>query len=149
MNATVLKALIALSGIFVAGAVTGGVSGIAWERHQTRTLSEQEVADRQLARLEASLELTAQQVECMRPIMCEFAERVRVARRNALADVAEVWREINFQLERELTPNQLAKFREIQARDETHWNREKQRRCPDGRVHPEAASDLGEIKLPQ
>ncbi len=149
MNAGALKALLALTGIFIAGAVTGGVSGVAWERHQARHVSEQEFADHQLRRLEASLKLTAEQVECMRPVMCEFAERVRVARRNALADVAEVWREINAQLERELTPHQLAKFREIQARDEAHWDLEQQRRCPDGTVNPIPARDPDGLELPQ
>jgi hypothetical protein len=134
MHAGVVKALLALTGIFVAGAVTGGVSGVAWERHQAHKLCEKEVAERQLSRLEASLELTAQQIDCMRPIMSEFAERVRIARRNAMADVAEVWREINAQLERELTPHQLAKFRKIQAQDEAHMSREAERRCPEDEV---------------
>lgn len=149
MHANALRALLALTGIFVAGVVTGGVSGVAWERHHARVLSEQEMAERQLQRLEASLKLTAQQVECMRPVMCEFAERIRTARRNAFADVAQVWREINAELERELTPHQLAKFRKIQALDLEHWEKEQERRCPDKPVQPwTGASVLDGIELP-
>jgi hypothetical protein len=140
------KAILALSGIFVAGILTGSVAGVAWARQQqARLLSEHEVAERQLQRLEASLELTAQQVECMRPVMKDFAERVRIARRNAFADVGEVWREINAQLERELKPKQLKKFREIQAADLARWEHEKDKRCPKPKhsdTSPESAADI-------
>lgn len=136
MSAGAFKALLALGGVFVAGAVTGSVAGIVWERQQIRAVTEHDVAERRLQRLEASLELTANQVECMRPVMREFAERVRIARRNALADVGEVWREINAQLERELKPHQLQKFREIQASDLAHWELEQNRRCPTTPIHP-------------
>lgn len=136
-----LKVLLALAGIFVAGGVAGSVAGVAWERHEARLLSEHEVAERQLQRLEASLELTAQQIDCMRPVMRDFAERVRIARRNAFADVGEVWREINAQLEHELKPHQLKKFREIQAQDLAHWEKEQNRRCPSDSFHPADGAD--------
>jgi hypothetical protein len=141
MHPGAIKALLAMLGIFAAGIVTGGVSGVAWERHHTRLLSENEIAERQLARLEASLELTAQQVECMRPTMRDFAERVRIARRNAFADVGEVWREINAQLERELKPHQLKKFREIQAADLARWEQEQKKRCPNSTIQPADGAD--------
>jgi hypothetical protein len=141
MNRGTIKALVAITGIFAAGIVTGGVTGVAWERQQARVLSEHEIAERQLVRLEASLELTAQQVECMRPTMRDFAERVRIARRNALADVAEVWREINAQLERELKPHQLKKFREIQAADLARWEQEQSKRCPNSAIQPADGAD--------
>ena len=140
MRSRAFKALLALAGVFGAGAVTGGVAGIIWERQQLRVVTEHDVAERRLERLEASLELTAQQVECMRPVMSEFAERIRIARRNALADVSAVWCEINAQLERELKPHQLKKFREIQARDLAHWELEQNRRCGE----PSAPAAVGD-----
>jgi hypothetical protein len=141
MRPGAFKALLAISGIFAAGIVTGGVAGVVWERHEARLLTEHEVAERQLARLEANLELTAKQIECMRPVMRDFAERVRIARRNAFADVGEVWREINAQLERELKPNQLKKFREIQAADMARLEEEQNKRCPNNAIHPADGAD--------
>lgn len=158
MQPGVLKVVLALTGIFVAGGIVGGVGGVAWERHQERVLSDRAFADKQLKRLIGSLELTADQVQCMRPVMHEFAERIRVARRNAFSEVGQVWREINAQIERELTPKQLTKFREIQAQDLERWEREQSRRCPppaagqattDLPADPAAApADAGTIKVP-
>ena len=129
MQAGALKIILALAGIFVAGGIAGGVAGVAWERHEVRVLSDRAFADKQLKRLIGSLELTANQVQCMRPVMHEFAERIRVARRDAFSEVGRVWREINAQIERELSPTQLTKFREIQAHDLERWEREQSRRC--------------------
>lgn len=142
MTSGAFKAIVAITGIFAAGIVTGGVAGVIWERqHSARLLTEHDLAERQLQRLENSLELTAQQVECMRPVMRDFAERVRIARRNAFADVGEVWREINAQLERELKPNQLKKFREIQAADMARLEQEQNKRCPNNAIHPADGAD--------
>jgi hypothetical protein len=130
MQTGALKAVLAMAGIFVAGGIAGGVGAIAWDRQHAHSPSEQEYFDHQLRRLEASLELTAEQVECMRPVMQNFMGRVRLARSHAFTEVREVWCDINAQLERELTPHQLKKFRKIQALDLERWEREHDRRCP-------------------
>lgn len=131
MNAGAVKVGLAMAGIFVAGAVAGGFSGAAYERHRAEQVAErraerisaQKVIDDRYKALVKELQLTAEQEDCIKPVMYEFVEELRAARRKAFAEVNAVVAEMNARIETELTPSQLAKFREIQEKHEKHRQR--------------------------
>lgn len=125
----ILKAGLAMAGIFIAGAVAGGFAGIKWQRHQTQQIDAREFTERHLRRVAHALELSAEQVDRIRPIlMNEFADRIREVRTRSFNEMGQILREMNRRFEAELTPEQLTKHREFQEQMRERFQRETDRR---------------------
>ncbi len=123
MRAGILKVVLAMAGIFTAGAVVGGVGTYAWTRKPSTRISSQEFVDRQLRKRVEQLDLSAAQVERIRPIMRRFEESMRACRKRAFAEMGQQVRDLNAGIEEELTPEQRVRFREIQEKERERYDR--------------------------
>jgi len=122
------KAVFAMTGIFLAGAVTGAVGGAAWSKHHAARLSAQEFVDRQLKRRVDQLELSPDQVARIKPIMKEHEETIRLTRRKCFNEIGHVFRNMNLEIEGALDDAQREKFRMIQAEERERYERHIQSR---------------------
>lgn len=125
------KVVLALVGIFLAGGVAGGFGGVAWERHRMmKRFDAGSFVEGSLLRFEEELRLTSEQMDRIRPIMVNFAEQMRTARRKAFAEIVQMRNDIDARIEAVLTPGQLVQFREMQRRDRERWDKVIRRRAP-------------------
>ncbi len=117
-----------MAGIFLAGAVAGGVGGAAWSKHKATQMSAQEFVDRQLRRRVDQLELSSAQIEQIKPIMKQHEETLRVTRRKCFNEIGQVFRNMNAEIEDALTPGQREKFRTIQEEERERFEKQIQSR---------------------
>lgn len=111
------RAMLALVGIFLAGAIVGGVATRAWICRKAPRPSAQEIAERHLQRLVDELALTPAQVERIRPVIGAFEAEIREARQRAFTGIREIIREMNERIEAELTPAQREAFSQMCQRE--------------------------------
>lgn len=129
MRGGMLKAGLALVGIFLAGAVAGGIAGMAWQKRQAQHIDAREFTERHLRRVTRALDLSDQQVERIRPILLgEYTDRIREVRARSFNEMGQILREMNRRFEAELTPEQLVKHREFHERMRERFQREADRR---------------------
>lgn len=118
------KIALALTGIFLAGGVAGGFGGLAWSRQDPRPrVSTDQYTERYLQRMIADVKLTDEQIECLRPMMEDFSEKLSIMRHKALAEAMKVVREMDKQIEADLSSDQRELYRAMQHRDRKHWER--------------------------
>lgn len=116
------KIALTLAGIFLAGGIAGGFAGYAWSRKDPRPrMSPDQYTERYLQRMITDVKLTNEQVECLRPMMEEFSEKLSIMRQKAFAEARNVLVEMDRRIERDLTPEQVALYREMQERDRALW----------------------------
>jgi Spy/CpxP family protein refolding chaperone len=128
MRPGAVKAMLAMAGIFAAGAVAGTAAGVAWAKHSQTRLSAQEFVDRQLKRRVDQLGLSPEQVDQIKPIMKEHEELLRTIRRRSFAEMGQVFRDMNARIEGELTPEQRERFLAIQVEERERYERQIQSR---------------------
>jgi len=118
------KIALALAGIFVAGAAAGGIAGFVLAPRDMRGLMRPtDYTERYFQRMVAEVKLTTEQVECMRPMMEEFSEKLSVMRQKAFADARDVVREMDRRIEKDLTAEQRELYRQMKERDRKTWGR--------------------------
>lgn len=118
------KIALALAGIFVAGGAAGGFAGYAVARKEARPrMSPDQYTERYLQRMITDVKLTSEQVECLRPMMEEFSEKLSVMRQKAFAEARNVLKEMDRRIEADLTPEQRALYREMQEQDRKQWEK--------------------------
>lgn len=118
------KIALTLTGIFLAGAAAGGIGGYALAPRETRPrMSPDAYTERYLQRMITDVKLTTEQVECLRPMMEEFSEKLSVMRQKAFGEARKVLAEMDRRVEADLTPEQRALYREMQARDREKWEK--------------------------
>lgn len=118
------KIALTLAGIFLAGGVAGGFGGYAWSHREPRPrMSPDQYTERYLQRMIADVKLTPEQVECLRPMMEEFSEKLSVMRQKAFAEARNVLKEMDRRIEADLTSEQRALYREMQERDRKQWEK--------------------------
>ncbi len=116
------KIALALTGIFLAGGVAGGIGGYALSHREPRPrMSPDAYTERYLQRMIADVKLTGEQVECLRPMMEEFSEKLSVMRQRAFAETRGVLKEMDRRIEADLTPEQRELYRQMQERDRKQW----------------------------
>ncbi|MBE2214446.1 MAG: hypothetical protein IAE82_11290 [Opitutaceae bacterium] len=118
------KIALALAGIFVAGAAAGGIAGYTFAPRDPRGLMRPtDYTERYLQRMVTEVKLTSEQVECLRPMMEDFSEKLSVMRQKAFAEARDVVREIDRRIESDLTPEQRELYRQMKERDRAKWGR--------------------------
>jgi hypothetical protein len=116
------KIALALAGIFVAGVAAGGIAGYAWAPRETRPrMSPDAYTERYLQRMITDVKLTGEQVECLRPMMEEFSEKLSVMRQRAFTETRGVLKEMDRRIEADLTDEQRELYRQMQERDRKQW----------------------------
>lgn len=157
MKASNVKIILAMVGIFVAGAVVGGLATDAWRKHTRARFTAREFSERHFQRMVDYLELTDEQVERIRPMMTEFADQIKGVRRESFGEIREIFDQMNSHLVAELTPEQLVLHRQMMDRMRARFERAAKRRGddwhpPGDRPPPEPApsndSDRTDLEKP-
>lgn len=131
--ASTLKVVLAVSGIFVAGAVTGGfvslrvAEQVAREKRQVERVGPGDIG----SKLAEQLHLTPAQKEKVKPIFAHSSEELRKIRRESFAQTAALIVKLDEALAKELTPGQQTLLKDIRAREEERrkqWINERTKR---------------------
>lgn len=130
------KAILAFTGIFIAGAVFGGFLTLRFypqpEPAAPAARQFPSPADRFtpqiLARLAQRLELTEAQQENIRPIIAEADREMRRLRQEGFKATMTVSKEMYAQVARELTPEQAIKLEQMQEEMRERIMQDRQRR---------------------
>jgi Spy/CpxP family protein refolding chaperone len=123
--ASTLKIILVVGGIFVAGAVTGGVVSLRVADHLVRQkrvierIGPTEIG----SRLAEQLRLTPTQKEKIRPIITRTSEELRKLRREAFARTAALITQMDADLSEELTPEQRVLLKDVRAKEEERRKR--------------------------
>jgi len=106
--------VLVLIGIFLAGAVTGGLVVARYGRELVahRPMPDQ-WATMQLRRLAERLDLTPQQQEELKPIVRRNMEELRKLRNYAMSESRTVFERMQREIEEKLTPEQKAKYQQM------------------------------------
>ncbi|HVZ65869.1 MAG TPA: hypothetical protein VG936_14990 [Lacunisphaera sp.] len=109
------KVVLVLIGIFLAGAVTGGlvVARFGRELIAHRPMPDQWAAV-QLRRLAERLDLTPQQQEELKPIIRRNMEELRKLRNYAMSESRTVFERMQREIGEKLSPEQRAKYEQMQ-----------------------------------
>ncbi|MDF3058583.1 MAG: hypothetical protein K0R17_2798 [Rariglobus sp.] len=139
--AATLKIILAVSGIFVAGAVTGGFASLRVADHLARQKRAQErTGPTEIgARLAEQLQLTPEQKEKIRPIITRTSEELRKVRREAFGQMASVVASMDAELSKDLTDEQRVRLKEIRAKEEERrkqWTIERAERAKRNEARP-------------
>lgn len=118
--ASTLKIILAVSGIFVAGAVTGGFVGVRVFGHlaQKKQVVERIGPNDIGARLAEQLQLTPEQNEKIRPLLGRTSEELRKVRREAFSQASALVTKMDAELAKELTEEQRVLLKEVRVREE-------------------------------
>jgi len=125
------KIVFALCALFLVGAVTGSMLTIKVVK---KKLHEQELAREKLKEngswavttykmYQERLNLTPEQEEKLKPAFTQAGEELRTIRRTTMRDIFGVIRNVNVEVEKELTPEQHEEF--IKLREEIRERMEK------------------------
>jgi hypothetical protein len=142
--ASSLKIILAVGGIFLAGAVTGGFVSIRVVDH----LAEQKRAQARVSdlggRLAEQLQLTPAQKDKVRPIIHRTSEELRKVRRDAFNQTAALVTRMDAELTPELTDEQRVLLKEIRAKEEERrkrWTAERAERAKRNEARPPEGPD--------
>lgn len=118
--ASTYKIFLAVGGIFLAGAVTGGFVGVRVFGHLTQKKQVVErIGPNEIgARLAEQLELTPEQKEKIQPLLIRTSDELRKVRREAFTQASALVSKMDAELSRELTEEQRALLKEVRAREE-------------------------------
>jgi Spy/CpxP family protein refolding chaperone len=118
--ASTLKVIFAVSGIFVAGAVTGGFVSLRVADHVARKQRDQarfgvnEIG----GRLAEQLQLTEEQKKQIRPIISSTAEGLRKIRLDAFSETATLIAKMDADMAKLLTPEQQALLKDMRMKED-------------------------------
>lgn len=118
--ASTLKIILAVGGIFVAGAVTGGFVGARVFGHlsQKKPVVERIGSNEIGARLAEQLQLTPEQKEKIQPLLGRTSEELRKVRREAFSQTAALVSKMDAELAKELTEEQRVLLKDVRAKEE-------------------------------
>jgi Spy/CpxP family protein refolding chaperone len=127
------KLVLFLVGIFAAGAVTGGLVTVRLGRQflPRRPRVEQWGHDR-LKQLTERLDLTPEQQEKLRPIIKPYTEELNRIRTSSINDTRRVLERLEHDVAAVLTPEQRAKFEELNREQRERMQRMMRERGPGG-----------------
>lgn len=109
------KVVLVLIGIFLAGAVTGGLVMARFGRElMARRPMPDQWATMQLRRLAERLDLTAQQQEELKPIVRRNMEELRKLRNSAMSESRTVFERMQREIREKLTPEQREKYEQME-----------------------------------
>lgn len=146
------KIIIAVGGIFVAGAVTGGFVGVRIaERIAREQRAQQRMGPTEIGgRLAEQLKLTPEQREKLVPIIGHTTEELRRVRRESFGQMSQLVEKMDAELTKILTEEQRVRLVEIRAKEEERrqkWQAERAERAK--RNEQRAAQGAAEGGPPQ
>jgi Spy/CpxP family protein refolding chaperone len=149
--AATLKIILAVGGIFVAGAVTGGFVGVRIaERIARDQRAQQRMGPTEIGgRLAEQLNLTPEQREKLRPIVGRTTEELRNVRRESFNQMTALVLKMDADMSKFLTEEQRVRLVEIRAKEEERrqkWQAERNERSK--RNEPGAPGGPPGEKLP-
>ncbi|MDQ5979718.1 MAG: hypothetical protein QG602_2693 [Verrucomicrobiota bacterium] len=108
------KLILLLTGIFLAGGVTGSFLTVRFGRNwiNQRVATEKWAPDH-LRKLTERLELTSEQVEKLKPIVHRNMEEIGRLRSDSVKETRSVFERMEREIAAQLTPEQRAKFEEF------------------------------------
>jgi Spy/CpxP family protein refolding chaperone len=131
--ASTVKIILAVGGIFVAGAVTGGfvslrvADHLAREKRAAQRMGPNEIG----GRLAEQLNLTPEQRDKIKPIIGRASDELRKVRSQSFAQAAALVAKMDADMAKILTEEQRARLVEIRAREEERrkqWMAERAKR---------------------
>ena len=123
--ASTVKIILAVGGIFLAGAVTGGFVSLRVTEHMAaRQRAQQRFGPVELGgRLAEQLHLSAVEKEKILPIITRTSEELRKVRREAFKDTAALITGMDEDLAKVLTEEQRVRLKQIRAEEEERRKR--------------------------
>lgn len=149
--ASTLKIVLAVVGIFIAGAVTGGFVSLRVAEHMAREKRAQFLfgPNEMGGRLAAQLNLTPEQKQNIRPIIVNASDELRKARRESFNQAALIIGQMDAEMAKILTAAQAEQLKEIRAKEEERrkkWMEEQRAKRNDQR--PQGAKPEGDALRP-
>jgi Spy/CpxP family protein refolding chaperone len=131
--ASTLKIVLAVGGIFIAGAVTGGFVSLRVAEHMAREKRTRPIfgPNEMGGRLAEQLKLTEEQKREIRPILARTSEELRKIRRDSFNQTAEIIGQMDTDMAKVLTEPQRVMLKEIRAKEEERrkkWMEERAKR---------------------
>jgi Spy/CpxP family protein refolding chaperone len=118
------KLVLLLSGIFVTGAVAGGVVAMRYVRHaMPRHASPEQWGPARLKRLSEQLNLTPDQEEKLRPIVRRDMEDLGRIRASSFTESKRIFERMEHDIAEVLTPEQREKFEQMNRERREHLQR--------------------------
>jgi Spy/CpxP family protein refolding chaperone len=113
------KIVLAVGGIFLAGAVTGGFVSLRVAEHRAKEgRAQQRFGPTEIGgRLASQLELTEEQKNTLRTILNRTSEDLRTVRRESFNQTAAIIDKMDAELAKILSEGQKVKLAEIRARE--------------------------------
>ncbi|MBW8782622.1 MAG: hypothetical protein JF599_12165 [Verrucomicrobia bacterium] len=112
------KIFAVFTGIFIAGAVTGGFVSARMIRHfAEKRFTPDQFGPQQMKKFTEQLNLTPEQREKIRPVILQTAEDLKKVRRDAFKASTELFEHMEAGIAKELTDAQRAQLREIQEKE--------------------------------
>lgn len=132
------KIAIVLLGIFVAGALTGGAVAIRFvqKKFAARPMPEQ-WAPMQMKRMAERLDLTPEQMEQLHPIVKRNMEELNRLRTYSFAETRSIIERMQREIADKLTPEQRAKFEQMNKELRERAQRFQQERAGQRRFGPD------------
>ncbi|MBC8041281.1 MAG: hypothetical protein H7Y06_12120 [Opitutaceae bacterium] len=149
--ASTLKIVLAVGGIFIAGAVTGGFASlritdyIAREKRARVVFGPNEIG----GRLAEQLKLTEAQKKEIRPILVRTSEELRKVRRESFGQTAELIGRMDVDMAKLLTEDQRVLLKEIRVKEEERRNKRwAEERAKRNEQHRPPGASPGELSPP-
>ena len=123
------KIILAFTGVFIAGAVIGGVVALRFGREITREPRPMERFEPMLMKRYANrLELTDEQRTKVREIVRTTEKELRRLRSEGFKEAVAAGEKMNAQIEQLLTPEQRVRLEELKHEMRERWKEERQKR---------------------
>jgi len=112
------KVVLAFTGIFIAGVVTGGFIGMSLAKHfGPKPMTVEQFWPQQMKKFTEQLGLTAEQREKIKPILQQASNEMKPIRKEAFKATGEILERMEAAVAKELTDAQRARLAEIQAQE--------------------------------
>ncbi len=112
------KVLSAFTGIFLAGAVTGGFVGVPLSHHfGPKPITTEQFGPQQMKKMTEQLDLTPAQREKLKPIFKQAGDDLKTTRKEAFKATTDIFERMESAISIELTDAQRVRFNEMQAQE--------------------------------
>ncbi|HET7536188.1 MAG TPA: hypothetical protein VFJ90_07025 [Candidatus Didemnitutus sp.] len=139
------KLVLLLTGIFAAGLVAGSFGSMRFARYfDPKRPAPEEWGTNRLKSLKEQLDLTAAQVEQLRPIMKRDTDELRRVRESSMKDTQRIFQRMEQDIAAILTPEQKTKFDDMNREARERMQKFLKDRRPGWSSHPPG----GEPPLP-
>ena len=112
------KVLAAFTGIFIAGAVTGGFVGVPLShRFGPKPITADQFGPQQMKKMTEQLDLTPEQREKLKPIFKQAGDDLKTTRKEAFKATNDIFERMETAISLQLTDTQRVRFNAMQAEE--------------------------------